>query len=295
MILNEIHNALYQLDQKISTLKPIEIQKELENIPLDIFARIQIDRPAEYPSLMDWLPQFPSAEIQAAWAGSSGHTLMNQSLAFVKTIVCTYNEIGAGNLSKSEILDFGCGWGRIIRLLPKYVPTNNIYAVDPWDESLNICNETGVKGNFSLSDWIPRTLPTPEGKKFDFIMALSVFTHLSEKVTKICAATLRDHLSDNGVLAITIRPVEFWQFRLEHKIDGANKKQTRQLISDHTENGFAFFAHNREKIEGEVTYGDTSISLDYIKSNFTGLEVKRVEFNEADRYQLIVFLTKSQT
>ncbi len=295
MILNEIHNALYKLDQKISRLDSKEIQKELENIPLDIFARIQVDRPSEYASIMHWLPELPSENDQRIWTGSSGHELMNQSLAFIKTIISTYNDLTNNTLNQSNILDFGCGWGRMIRLMSKYVPTDNIYAVDPWDKSLEICTETGVKANFGLSDWIPRSLPTPEGKKFDFIMAFSVFTHLSENVTKVCAATLRDYLTDDGILAITIRPVEFWQFRLDHKIEGVTKKQTRQYISDHKEHGFAFFAHNREKIEGEVTYGDTSMSLDYIKNNFTGLDIKRVEFNETDRYQLIVFLTKSNT
>ena len=73
---------------------------------------------------------------------------------------------------------------RLIRLLYKYVPVNNIYGVDPWDKSIEICEESNIKANLYISEYIPRTLPTPQNIKFDFIMAFSVFTHLSEKVTK---------------------------------------------------------------------------------------------------------------
>lgn len=38
-----------------------------------------------------------------------------------------------------------------------------------------------------------------------------------------------------------------------------------KMIAKHNSSGFAFAAHNRPPIDGEVTYGDTSISLDYKK------------------------------
>jgi len=243
---------------------------------------------------MRFLAKMPSTDVQINWTGSHDHTLMTMSLAFMKTIVSTYHEISTKPLNQSTVLDFGCGWGRMLRLLSKYVPSNNLYGVDPWDQSINICNQTGVKANLFISDYLPRTLPTPKNQKFDFIFAFSVFTHLSEKATNLCASTLRDYLNDDGLLAITIRPHEYWNFMLKHSPNAVTKNETMELINYHKTNGFAFTPHNIEKIEGDITYGDTSMTLDYIRNNFKGLEIERVEVNEVDLYQVIVFLKKSQ-
>jgi len=294
MIIEVVHQHLTVLDKNISTLSPEQVQKALEQIPLDTFGRIQIDRPKSYPNLMRFLAKMPSTDVQINWTGSHDHTLMTMSLAFMKTIVSTYHEISTKPLNQSTVLDFGCGWGRMLRLLSKYVPSNNLYGVDPWDQSINICNQTGVKANLFISDYLPRTLPTPKNQKFDFIFAFSVFTHLSEKATNLCASTLRDYLNDDGLLAITIRPHEYWNFMLKHSPNAVTKNETMELINYHKTNGFAFTPHNIEKIEGDITYGDTSMTLDYIRNNFKGLEIERVEVNEVDLYQVIVFLKKSQ-
>lgn len=295
MIPVAFQKELSELDQRIPHLNTTEIQMAFERIPLDIFARIQIDRPPHYPNLMDWFAEMPSKDEQTLWTGSHDHVLMTLSLAFIKTVISTYHEISSIPLSQSSILDFGCGWGRMARLLAKYVPTDNIYCVDPWDRSIELCQKNKVKANLLLSDFLPRSLPTPEGKKFDFIFAFSVFTHLSEKATKICAATLRDYLTDDGVLAITIRPVEYWNFRLLNEPELATKKETKTFIRQHNHRGFAFFPHNREKIEDDITYGDTSMSLRFIQEHFSGYEICRVELNESDLYQIIVFLKKTKT
>jgi trans-aconitate methyltransferase len=289
----EFENALATIESKITELNPQEIQQAFANIPLDIFAELQLDRPPAYPNIMQWLPEMPSADVQIAWTGSANHVLMDQTLAFIKTIISTYHEISCKPISSGTVLDFGCGWGRIIRLLCKYVPVDKIYGVDPWHESIEISQQTRVPAHLLLSDYLPRTLPTPEGLKFDFIMAFSVFTHLSEKVTKICAYTLRDHLSDSGILAITIRPIEYWDFALNLENSAFSQKDIEELQDAHEQKGFAFSPHNREEIEGEITYGDTSMSLQYIKDNFIGLDIVRVEYNKADSLQLLVFLQKA--
>ncbi len=287
----EIREILSELDRQVPLLNTKQLQKKFENVPLEVFGGIQVDRPPEFPNLMNWLPKMPSADVQISWTGNADHALLKQSISFIRLSVGKYHELVCKPMSESNVLDFGCGWGRLIRLLYKYVPIENIYGVDPWDQSLAICHSCNLHGNLYLSDYIPRTLPTPTNLKFDFIQAFSVFTHLSEKVTKIAIETLKNHLSDEGILVLTIRPKEYWTFVLNQSPNFSSDK-INQLLDEHDRNGFAFCPHDREKIEGEVTYGDTSISLEYIKSNFNGLEIAGVEWSETDVLQMIVFLRK---
>ena len=208
----EFNEILSGLDKKILNLDSKELQKEFENIPLDIFGRIQIEQSQDFPNLLHWFPKMPSVDIQKSWTGAANNILLKQSISFIRIVVSAYHSMACKPISQGNILDFGCGWGRLIRLLYKYVPDNNIYGVDPWDKSIEICQKTNLHGNFFISEYVPRSLPTPNNLKFDFIMAFSVFTHLSEKVTKICSKTLKNYLTNNGVMAITIRPREYWTF-----------------------------------------------------------------------------------
>ena len=157
---------------------------------------------------------------------------------------------------------------------------------------IQLCQDAGIYGHLFKSDFIPRSLPTPQGLKFDFIFAFSVFTHLSEKVTHISLDTLADHLAEDGVLAITIRPKEYWEFATTH-LKAFNKSEMKDLLDHHEREGFAFAPHRGEKIEGDVTYGDTSMTLEYLSSASSKLRVSALEWSATDPYQLIVLMTRA--
>jgi trans-aconitate methyltransferase len=136
-----------------------------------------------------------SEKVQNAWTGNHGQPLLTQSLAFIKAMTTGYTSITGAKISDAKVLDYGCGWGRLIRLLYKLTPIDNIYGVDPWDESINECHRNNVKGHLAISDWVPKALPF--NVKFNLIYAFSVFTHLSEKTTSIVLNTLRNYISTN--------------------------------------------------------------------------------------------------
>jgi hypothetical protein len=58
----------------------------------------------------------------------------------------------------------------------------------------------------------------------------------------------------------------------------------------HDEKGFAFKPHNRTPIDGDITYGDTSMTLKYFEDNFPQWKIAAVECNDIDPYQVILFL-----
>jgi hypothetical protein len=62
------------------------------------------------------------------------------------------------------------------------------------------------------------------------------------------------------------------------------------MANDHEETGFAFKPHNRPPIDGDITYGDTSMTLEYLDNNFPKWNITAVECNGVDQYQIILFL-----
>ncbi len=251
-------------------------------VPLDDFGNLLMDVPSHYPNIKSYFPSMVSEQAQKSWTGSYGAALLELSLTFVKTMISGYSTITGKRLGDARILDFGCGWGRLIRLLYKYVPSENIYGIDPSDQSIKLCQEHRVRGNIALSDWVPTSLPFDV--KIDLIFAFSVLTHLSEKTTRVALSTLRNYISEDGVLLITIRPKEFWPFQIQGE-------QAQELVTEHDTNGFAFIpGKNRAPVDGDITYGDTSMSLAYIESNFPQWRIEAVECNAVNKYQVLVFL-----
>ena len=267
------------IDRKIATVPSCEVPRLLRNIPLDAFGHLLLDVPPEFPNLKAFFPSMPPDAVQDAWTGNHGIPLLRTSAAFVRTLVSGYEAITGHAFAHATVLDYGCGWGRLIRLLYKYVAHEQIYAVDPSDMAIELCRKHGVKAYLALSEYLPRSLPF--ARRFDVIYAFSVFTHLSEKTAHIVLSTLRDHIADTGVLVLTIRPKEYWHGASPGAVAAAT-------IKTHDETGFAFIPHNRPPIDGDITFGDTSISLGYFAARFPQWKLARVDYNLMDVYQVIL-------
>jgi 2-polyprenyl-3-methyl-5-hydroxy-6-metoxy-1,4-benzoquinol methylase len=277
-------DELKKIDTQLGKIQKPDIPDLFRHIPFDNFGELLFDAPAQYPNVKALLPSMVPEEDQKMWTGWSGKILLDQSLVFVKTMITGYSAITGKKIGDASVLDFGCGWGRLLRLFSKYVPVDNLYGVDPMEKSIQLCKKHGVKGNLAVSDWVPASLPFD--KKFDLIFAFSVFTHLSENTTRVVLSTLRNYISDNGVLLITVRPAEFWN-NLTRDTALASK-----MIKLHNEVGYSFIPHkNTKPINGDITYGNTSMTLAYIEKNFPQWKIVSIECNELTKYQVLVFLT----
>ncbi len=272
---------LSRIDQRITGAAPDEIPALFRHIPLDAFGKLLLDVPGEFPNIRSYLPRMPANEVQHTWTGNHGEALLVQSVAFVESLLGNYQSMTGRAVENAKILDYGCGWGRLLRLLSKYVSHDRLFGVDPWDQSIAKCRECGVKGNLAQSDYVPRSLPFQE--KFNLIFAFSVFTHLSEKTALVVQNTLRDHLADDGLLAITVRPKEYWRVHENGRLAG-------RMIPRHERTGYAFVPHNLPPIDGEITYGDSSMTLEYIRGRWKRWSIAAIDWNMIDPFQLILFL-----
>jgi hypothetical protein len=258
-------------------------------IPLEVFGALQIDRPDAAQRLLQFLPTMPSDEVQLLWTGASGHALLAHSLAFVRTLAGHFPTRATRPRADATLLDFGCGWGRLLRLACKFVRPSHLWGIDPWDRSIELCKEHGVLGDLRISPWIPRELDVPQD--LDVIYAFSVFTHLPEEVAVIALRTLTRHLAIGGKLLLSIRPVEYWAWH-DFSAAGTMGYSRERAEGEHTRAGYCFVPHNLPPIEGIVAYGDSSMTVAYVEGLAAPLRLVAVEWSAVDTLQLVLVFEK---
>lgn len=263
----------------------------LRKIGLTGFGELMFSLPnSEFPSISAVMPRMASDDVQKNWTGNFGDTLLKQSLDFANYASFAYTSATSKTLRSSRILDFGCGYGRFARLFYYYTDEENFFSVDPWNKSIQICQDCGLSTNFFLSDYLPESLPL-ENVRFDFIFAFSVFTHLSRNATLICLRTLHKYLNDEGVLLITIRPVEFWRASNTHISQKLNEQMIANLEREHFGNGFAFLQSGGAN-DPTSSYGDTSFTIEWLEHNLSIYKVLQVDRSLTDGMQLYITLQK---
>ena len=91
-------------------------------LDVDLWALLLTQEYSAYPNIRALLPSVPDPTLQARWNGTSGVPLASQSAAFYRRLRDRYGELGERPLADSRVLDFGCGWGRLTRFLARDVP-----------------------------------------------------------------------------------------------------------------------------------------------------------------------------
>ena len=260
-----------------------ELYEKLRYLGLTNFGIVMLTMPnPDFPKISGILPRMASEETQMQWTGSAGISLLTQTIEFVRSVAFNFCKFTGEPLENKTVLDFGCGYGRIARLMYFLTSTDNFFAVDPWNRSIETCNAQGLTKNFLLSNWWPTDLPTGQ-RKFSLIYAFSVFTHLSEMAARIALTTLLRHLEPNGLLVITIRPVEYWYW---DKYTNDRKMSVYQ-VATHNQEGFSFLPYDQGGIRD---YGETSMTPAWIESNFPSAEILGLDKSISDPAQIYVFM-----
>lgn len=261
------------------------ILAELRRLSLDDFSLVTLAAPLEaYPEISKTLPAMAAPDVQQSWTGSSGLPLLRQSVNFIRTVQQRSLEFTGASLSGKSILDYGCGYGRLLRLMLYYCDAEKLTGCDPWEKSINLCKKAGIACRLDVTDYLPERLPYNEAS-FDLIFSFSVFTHTSRRAAETALKALRPIIRPNGLLVLTIRPVEYWD---HNKSIEAEKKE--QLIRAHNAEGFAFRPHNRGAIDGDITYGDTSMTFGALAALAKGWKIVAYDRLLDDPYQAIVVL-----
>ena len=146
---------------------------------------------------------FPAEDIQVITNGQKGEFTGQGAIAILDCVMSFINDTySPASIKNMRVLDYGCGWGRMTRLLPFYFDIDKIVGVDVDERLINSANELLP---FLQHKKIESMEPLPfEDASFDIIFANSVFTHLSEKSALFALAELSRILGRNGLIIISV-------------------------------------------------------------------------------------------
>ena len=250
-------------------------------LDVDLWALLLTQQYSAYPHIRALLPSVPEPPLQERWNGLSGAPLAQQTAAFYRLL-----RERAGPLDGARVLDFGCGWGRILRFLTRDVPPERLHGCDPVQPILDVCRQNRVPATLAQSDFLPQRLPFDE--PFDLAYAFSVFTHLSEAAHEQCLAALHDGLRPGGILVATIRPPAY-----------LDESPLMEPVRDRRADPYIFAPHmadpSHPQYAGpEMHYGETVIALPYVRERWgRWFELLHVDLLLGDLHQVVLTLRRA--
>lgn len=238
-------------------------------------------------NLKKLIPRMPEDKIQLQFTGHSGKDTLKEAFTFYQFIKNISKKNNIDFNQNIKILDFGCGWGRIIRFFLKDLPASNLYGIDCDSEIIEVCKNSNLNCNFSVNGIFP---PTEfKDNSFDIIYAYSVFSHLSEEAHKKWIIEFKRILKPNGVLIATTRPRDFilicadTRKMVESEVQFFAKglvntfSDTEKILEKYDNGEYIYEPIGGGGIRDGSFYGETCIPSRYVKKVWTQC-FKKVDF-----------------
>jgi 2-polyprenyl-3-methyl-5-hydroxy-6-metoxy-1,4-benzoquinol methylase len=149
------------------------------------------------------LPTMPDRTVQLNTVGQAGPGAMEEAWAFAAECLARFRKSSRFSDPGKVLLDFGTGWGRIARCFLRDIPSENIIGVDVDHGLVKVCRGTFPGPRFLRCNAVP---PLDfRNESIDFIVAYSVFSHLSEAACTAWVAEFARVLTPGGMVAVTTR------------------------------------------------------------------------------------------
>ena len=145
----------------------------------------------------------PPEDFQAIFCGQSMLGAYQSGADFADRFVRGVRRYGSLPFQGATVLDFGCGWGRISRLLKRRFPDVRLYGLDRIPDALRQAAIALPDCTFAHMSEPGPPAPFRDGL-FDHAFALSVFSHLGEPYHREWAAELHRLVKPGGVVAVTL-------------------------------------------------------------------------------------------
>jgi len=158
------------------------------------------------------------------------------------------------NKSVRSILDFPCGYGRVLRFLRVRFPNAKIVGCEIDPMAVEFCKRV-----FSIKTIVSGenlgTLSIPE--QFDLIWCGSLVTHLDEKRTSKILRFFYEHLAPGGICLVTThgRTSVEWMHIQPETYAGLSASARQKLLSEFHEQGYGYADY-----ESTTGYGISVVS-----------------------------------
>jgi len=174
-------------------------------------------------------------------------------------IRCIENAIRKTNGDKSiqHVLDFPCGYGRVLRFLIVRFPEAKFTVSDIDSVALDFCRSVfSVQSVMSDRDFRLMAL----GGKFDLIWCGSLMTHLDEKDATNLLKFFHDHLNPGGLCMFTTHGKTTMEW-IQGKRETYRLTETAQqkVLSEYKEKGYGYADYKNQH-----GYGISVVSHDHM-------------------------------
>jgi SAM-dependent methyltransferase len=229
------------------------------------------------------LPSLPDAKIQASFVGRAGDRALLQAFDAYRLFKSLAKKHGRPLDGQSRVLDFGCGWGRILRFFMRDVAPGHLLGVDVMPRAIELCRSTNPWAEFRPVPAFPPTdLPADH---FDLVYLFSVFSHLSEEahdrwLTEFCRV-----MKPGGILIATTRPREYIRLCEQARQRAARSGHpgmerafvgTEEWLARYDRGEYCHSAVGGGKSLDASFYGETAIPEAYVRQRWS----ERFEFCE---------------
>ncbi len=162
------------------------------------------------------MPAFPDEALQREIHGHAGEVSLHEADVFYREIksYCAY--AGRPLAPQRTILDFGCGWGRMLTLFMKDVEPSNLYGADSTSRFLMEARRCNPSVNFLSCGLVPPMILAPDS--LDYVISWSVFSHLDEFLSLRWIEELHRLLKPGGLVLLTTQSRRFIAFCAEMRL-----------------------------------------------------------------------------
>jgi hypothetical protein len=215
-------------------------------------------------------PQFPSDELQNSIHGNHGTQAVGEAVNFFefvkeKTYKTSSNAIG------KRLLDFGCGWGRMLRPFMRDFDFVDLYGFEPNFQYCALARTLNPYVTFFSGTYVPTgILP---GQYFSLALGYSIFSHLSPASAAIWLKELSRIIMPGGWCVITTWGARFLERLKREKLQQDEGKQIHwysalcisaagsidQRLDEYERGEFVWFTSGGSTLYGEAFLGEAAL------------------------------------
>lgn len=222
-------------------------------------------------------PVMPDQKYQRIINGRDGRQVMADAMMFRNFMKSLLADHARPLAVDTRILEFGCGWGRILRTFLDVVSPEYLVGIDAQEWLLDIARQTTRRPGYDMY-WKTAALPAGDlpADTFDLVYAYSVFSHLSEKAANAWIAEFSRILAPGGIVCVTTRPrkhIQLWENTYEHSehTEGYAKAfaNAQQDLARYDRGEFVFHPGGSHELVDDL-YGEAVVPEAYARGHWTG-------------------------